>query len=53
MKKCSSCNIEFNIKGNTCPLCQNKLTGENTNLTFPNNTWYESKKLTLKIILFI
>lgn len=53
MKKCSSCNIEFNIKDNICPLCQNTLSGECNDLNFPNNVWFKTNSLILKILLFI
>ena len=33
MKKCLNCNIKFNIKNNYCPLCQNKLIGNNGMIT--------------------
>ncbi len=52
MKKCESCNISFNIKSNKCPLCQNRLTGQCEELYFPNNVWFETNTLILKILLF-
>lgn len=53
MKKCNSCNIEFNIESNICPLCQNELIGNNSEVTFPKNVWLKTNSLILKIILFI
>ncbi len=52
MKKCTSCNIEFNTSDNYCPLCQNELIGKCDSLSFPNNKWFETNSLILKIILF-
>ena len=53
MKKCNSCNIEFNTKENYCPLCQNILEGETYDNLFPENIRYKANSLVLKIILFI
>jgi hypothetical protein len=52
MKKCRSCNIEFNTNEKRCPLCQNELEGEPDEQLFPKNVRYETNSLILKIVLF-
>lgn len=52
MKKCNSCNIEFNIRDDKCPLCQNILHGECKDLNFPSNVWFKINSLIMKIITF-
>ena len=52
MKKCISCNIEFNTNEKFCPLCQNILIGSCSDLRFPTNTRYKANSLIKKIILF-
>lgn len=52
MKKCISCNIEFNTKDKLCPLCQNILIGSCNDLKFPINTRKKTNTLIKKIILF-
>ncbi|MBQ2873460.1 MAG: hypothetical protein IJE89_05625 [Bacilli bacterium] len=52
MKKCNSCNIEFNINDKICPLCQNILIGECNDLMFPTNARYKTNSLIKKIVLF-
>ena len=52
MKKCNSCNIEFNTSSKYCPLCQNILVGESNDLMFPKNIRYRTNSLILKILLF-
>jgi len=52
MKKCRSCNIEFNTNEKRCPLCQNELEGEPDEQLFPKNIRYETNSLILKIVLF-
>ena len=52
MKKCSSCNIEFNTNDRYCPLCQNILTGHAEESTFPKNIRYRTNSTILKIVLF-
>lgn len=52
MKKCISCNIEFNTNEKLCPLCQNILLGECTDLKFPINTRRKTNSLIKKITLF-
>lgn len=52
MKKCNSCNIKFNIAEDKCPLCQNKLTGKNSQLFYPKNIRFNTNILILKIVLF-
>lgn len=52
MKKCNSCNIEFNTIEKLCPLCQNKLSGESKNIVFPKNIRLNTNTLILKILLF-
>lgn len=52
MKKCNSCNIEFNTSSKYCPLCQNILLGESKDLMFPKNIRYRTNTLILKILLF-
>ena len=52
MKKCISCNIEFNTNEKLCPLCQNVLIGTCTDLKFPTNTRNKTNALIRKIVLF-
>lgn len=52
MKKCNSCNINFNTKDEFCPLCQNKLYGINGESIFPKNIRKNTHKLILKTLLF-
>ncbi len=52
MKKCNSCNIEFNTSEKYCPLCQNILIGNSNELMFPKNIRYKTNSLILKIISF-
>ena len=52
MKKCNSCNIEFNTSSKYCPLCQNILTGDAEDVMFPINIRYRTNTLILKILLF-
>ena len=52
MKKCDSCNIEFNTNENLCPLCQNILVGNSDEINFPSNIRYKTNSLILKILLF-
>ena len=51
MKKCRSCNIEFNTNEKRCPLCQNELEGEPDEQLFPKNVRYETNSLILNIVL--
>jgi len=53
MKKCASCNIDFNINENFCPLCQNKLVGNKDSQVFPSNIRLKTNTLILKWLLFI
>lgn len=52
MKKCNSCNIEFNTSEKICPLCQNKLIGKEEYLVFPENIRFNTSNLIFKIVLF-
>lgn len=52
MKKCNSCNIEFNTHETLCPLCQNILVGSSDEINFPSNIRYKTNSLILKILLF-
>lgn len=52
MKKCNSCNIEFNTSDKYCPLCQNILIGESSDILFPKNVRYQSNSLIQKLLLF-
>ena len=52
MKKCISCDIEFNTNEKLCPLCQNILIGSCTDLRFPTNTRRKTNSLIKKIVLF-
>ena len=52
MKKCNSCNIEFNTSSKYCPLCQNVLVGEAKDIQFPKNVRYQSNSLIQKLLLF-
>lgn len=53
MKKCASCNIDFNTNEELCPLCQNKLTGINKIKVFPTNIRLKTNTIILKWLLFI
>lgn len=53
MKKCASCNIDFNTNEELCPLCQNKLTGINKTKVFPTNIRLRTNIIILKWLLFI
>lgn len=53
MKKCKSCNINFNTKENLCPLCQNKLSGYCDDLIYTKNIKISTNILIMRIILFI
>lgn len=52
MKKCSSCNIEFNTSERYCPLCQNKLNGSVKEVMYPKNIRLQTNSIILKIVLF-
>lgn len=52
MKRCSSCNVEFNISDKYCPLCQNILTGECEDIMFPKNIRRKTNSIIIKILLF-
>lgn len=47
MKKCLNCNIEIGGRTDTCPLCQNSLTGEAT-----RDNWPVPKKLKTRAFLY-
>ena len=51
MKKCNSCNIEYNTVEKICPLCQNKLEGE-CDLVYPTLK-RKKNNLFLRITLFV
>lgn len=53
MKKCVSCNIQFNTKDKYCPLCNNKLEGKYKDNIYPVNIRKNKSNLILKVILFI
>lgn len=53
MKKCNSCNIKFNTKYRFCPLCQNRLIGNQYDDVFPTNRRLKVNALLMKYILFI
>ena len=52
MKKCNSCNINFNTNTKLCPLCQNKLYGSNSSI-YPKNIRKKTYSLILKFVIFI
>ncbi len=52
MKKCSSCNIEFNTNDVHCPLCYNLLVGDRCDVMFPKNIRFKTNSLIMKIVLF-
>ena len=52
MKKCNKCNIKFNTSNDICPLCQNKLIGNEYEEIFPKYI-YKNKSIILKILTFI
>ena len=53
MKKCNSCNINFNTTKKFCPLCQNKLYGKDSISIYPENIRRNTYSLILKIVIFI
>ncbi|MDO4996010.1 MAG: DUF6320 domain-containing protein [Bacilli bacterium] len=53
MKKCSKCNISFNIDDMHCPLCGNKLSGTCEDIIFPKDNYYITRSLLLKSILTV
>lgn len=53
MKRCPNCKIDFNIKDDYCPLCQNKLSGKNKETVFPTNIRLKTNILILRMISFI
>lgn len=53
MKKCLNCNIEVGGNQDTCPLCQNSLTGEPTRLNWPSPNKLKAQALLYKLQLFV
>lgn len=53
MKKCTNCNIKFNIEEQYCPLCQNKLLGKCTEKVFPSNVRLKTNVFILKLLFFV
>ena len=53
MKKCLNCNMEIGGNPDTCPLCQNSLTGDSTRLNWPSPRKLKTQALIYKIQLFI
>lgn len=51
MKKCSDCNIQYNIDDDYCPLCNNKLVGKCDNVLFPKDNNYITHSILLKTLL--
>lgn len=53
MKKCLNCNIEIGGKMDTCPLCQNSLTGDASLNNWPSPSGLKAKAFIYKLQLFI
>ncbi|HCM92281.1 MAG TPA: hypothetical protein DIS78_06935 [Lachnospiraceae bacterium] len=53
MKKCLNCNIEIGGHTDTCPLCQNSLTGEATPDNWPRPLKLKAQAFLYKLQLFI
>ena len=53
MKKCLSCNIEIGGSTDTCPLCQNSLTGEATRDNSPLPKKLKAQAFLYKLQLFL
>lgn len=53
MKKCLNCNIEIGGRTDTCPLCQNSLTGEASRDNWPLPKKLKAQAFLYKLQLFI
>lgn len=53
MKKCTTCNIEFDGGRKLCPLCHNALTGVATSTNWPPLHSFKKRALLYKLQLFI
>ena len=53
MRKCLNCNIEIGGNIDTCPLCQNSLTGEATGNNWPSPRRLRAQALLYKLQLFL
>lgn len=53
MKICPGCNIQIDGSRNTCPFCQNALTGEASESNWPPVTKFKHQALMYKIQLFV
>lgn len=53
MRKCLNCNIEIGGRYDTCPLCQNSLTGEATQDNWPTPKKLKTQALLYKLQLFL
>ena len=53
MRKCLNCNIEIGGNIDTCPLCQNSLTGEATGNNWPSPRRLRTQALLYKLQLFL
>ena len=53
MKKCLNCNIEIGGRIDTCPLCQNSLTGEASPNNWPSPSGLKAKAFLYKLQLFV
>ena len=53
MKKCLNCNIEIGGRTDTCPLCQNSLTGEGSPDNWPRPIKLKAQAFLYKLQLFI
>ena len=53
MKKCLNCNIEIGGRTNTCPRCQNSLTGEATEDNWPRPKKLKAQAFLYKLQLFL
>lgn len=53
MKKCLNCNIEIGGRTDTCPLCQNSLTGEASPNNWPSPSGLKARAFIYKLQLFL
>lgn len=53
MKKCLNCNIEIGGNTDTCPLCQNSLTGDASPNNWPSPSGLKTKAFIYKLQLFL
>ncbi len=53
MKTCMNCNIKIGGRTDTCPLCQNSLSGEATENNWPTPTRLKTQAFLYKLQLFV